>query len=173
MKKLLVLVLILGMASLANAALLLYVGGVAVGGTTITMAPMSSITLQVYSTDTANYNTYLINGADDPVAMGTLSDGANNSNAGSFANAPETYSAGGGWGDGYLFNTGSTHVPTDVVAGVQHTALFTAGVAGETIVYLYDGSDPYGELDRVTLVVPEPATIALLCLGGLLLRKKK
>jgi len=173
MKKLLVLMLVLGIASMANATLFLYQNGAAVGGSTITMAPGATITLQVYSTDTSNYNAYVINGDDSAVAdlIGVLGNPIVLSAAGDMS-SKSPYTDGGGWGNGELFGTAGSPASGTVHVGVQHTIDFVAAGAGETIVHLYDGTS-YEGLDMVTIIVPEPATIALLCLGGLLLRKKK
>jgi hypothetical protein len=50
-------------------------------------------------------------------------------------------------------------------------ATYTGAVAGDLITaYATIDGENYTELGQI--VIPEPATIALLCLGGLLLRKK-
>jgi len=169
MKKLLVLVLVLGMASLANAGLSLYLNGSPAADTTIGLNDV--VTIGLYSDDTSFFNAYVINGPDDPVAIGTLADPVDETIAGNMAGHSD-YAAADGWGNGFLYTTAGSPPTPGVAAGVQHTCTFSSAEVGVTTIYLYEGSDPYGELDSFTITVPEPATIALLCLGGLLLRKK-
>jgi len=171
MKKLLVLVLVLGMASFANATVSLYLNG-SPADAAITIGIDETITIQVYSDDTSIYPAYVINGADDPLSIGLLDNAVSLSGAGNMAGTPQPYEAGGGWGPGFLFTTAGSPPTPGIVAGVQHEVDFSSSEAGVTTVYLYEGNDPYGELDSIEITVPEPATIALLCLGGLLLRKK-
>jgi hypothetical protein len=98
--------------------------------------------------------------------------------------------------DGYLTSVaGGYSVPVvktgDVIAYFKYTidsswdgsVYYLAGLQSDK-VYYYDGGsmDPAGStnvnlatvLNPIqAIMIPEPATIALLCLGGLLLRKKK
>jgi hypothetical protein len=62
---------------------------------------------------------------------------------------------------------------TNSAAGIYATG-FTA-LPGVTQLQLWQLDDGYGPIQIIATLnlVPEPATIALLCLGGLLLRKKK
>ncbi|OHB57344.1 MAG: hypothetical protein A2Y12_09545 [Planctomycetes bacterium GWF2_42_9] len=164
MKKLLV-VLVLGLASLANAGLFLYQNGAPVDS--ITMMPGETITLQVYSDNALAWNAYVINGLDGNAA-GLLSVPTDLASAGDMkSNSP--YVAADGWGHGFLFGTGGSPSGLPVV-GVQHTVNFTAGATG-TLISLYDGTS-YEELDSVSIIVPEPATMVILALGGLLFRRK-
>jgi hypothetical protein len=101
MKKLLVLVLVLGMASFANATVSLYLNG-SPAAAAITIGINETITIQVYSDDTSIYPAYVINGADDPLSIGLLDNAVSLSGAGNMAGTPQPYEAGGGWGPGFL-----------------------------------------------------------------------
>jgi len=174
MKKLLVLMLVIGMASLANAAVYFYINGEDAGDS-ITINPSDVITIQIYSDNTDNWAMYVIN-EDLAGIIGALSNPTTNSNAGGLGGNAVYDEV--GWGYGYQFNTAQSTSPTNVVAGVQHTVDFSSAVNGTTVIGMFDFNGPYtigeSELDTLTItVIPEPATIALLCLGGLLLRKKR
>ena len=55
----------------------------------------------------------------------------------------------------------------DIAVGLYNDSLLYAGVAGEGLSIVWDG------VGLTTIQIPEPATIALLGLGGLLLRKRR
>jgi hypothetical protein len=60
--------------------------------------------------------------------------------------------------------------------GIQFTVnvIATGSIGDKIYIDLFDGQDPYPiEAEQIVTIVPEPATIALLCLGGLMLRRKK
>jgi hypothetical protein len=97
------------------------------------------------------------------------------------------------------WTNGSLGTPPSLVAGIVGRAAISQGVAGGGILYTLSldsvgdtigiltidlagvtAANPFGQPHDITLgqalslnVIPEPATIALLGLGGLLLRRKK
>jgi hypothetical protein len=75
----------------------------------------------------------------------------------------DSFGAGSGKGDMLLF------VPDSLFAGAGNY-IYLYSMCGDTI----DGSDGFEEwaVGEGGPIIPEPATIALLCLGGLLLRKR-
>ena len=198
MKKLLVLVLILGMASLANAALVWsYAGSTATqsGGTyvvnvgdTITLALSSNnatsagINVDIITDNGAAGNftgasvsgifTLGIAGISVPDLDGMLAPDVSGQAIGDWA----MVSAASG---GSMAAINSTIFSVTYVVGAGAGTITINGLANT-------GSQGWEQnLDQVQLltttetlpvaqmVIPEPATIALLCLGGLLLRKKK
>jgi hypothetical protein len=81
-----------------------------------------------------------------------------------------------GLGPGIIagFVTNNTTTTWTSASGVYATGL--TPLAGVTLLELWqldDGFIPMGTEPVDTMIIPEPATIALLCIGGLLLRKKK
>ncbi|OHB57342.1 MAG: hypothetical protein A2Y12_09535 [Planctomycetes bacterium GWF2_42_9] len=170
MKKMLVLVMVLGLASLTNAAISFYVNG-SPAPAAVNINPGEVLTLQLYSGDTLAWNAYVIQGTDTVSGIGSLTNPINLANAGDMkSNSP--YAAADGWGNGFLFGTGGS--PSGLpVAGIQHTVDFSSPVVGTANLYLYDGTS-YNELDSLAVtVVPEPVTMALLGIGGLFLRRRK
>jgi hypothetical protein len=170
MKKLLVLLMVLGLVSSAQAALTLNLSSasIAVGGTT---------TLTIVSDNVDNWQDNLILSEDvmawnAPVAAdwgtGTASGigniGAIGYNAGGYHAAIDVLVAS---------NLGTT----DVVAGTQFSIVITGMNAGTIYVSL---QDPTTQAEVTTngaplalVVTPEPMTMALLGLGGLFLRRRK
>jgi hypothetical protein len=67
-----------------------------------------------------------------------------------------------------IFSDSAT--PPDVV-GVLATYVVTQAAVSETLVYALNGETL--EVMSTAKIVPEPVTIALLCLGGLFLRRRK
>ena len=162
MKKLVVFTLILGLASGAQAALTLVTppGSVEVGQT---------VTIKLNSSTTGGYSGWLeiedptiVNFAGDPA----LTAEGNPAGASSVKGYP-TY---GAW---YQFMITSTDPTKPIVAGDHLLVNLTGVKEGATKLNLY-AENGIKLLQTVTLTaIPEPATIALLGLGGLLLARRR
>ncbi|UCF43819.1 MAG: PEP-CTERM sorting domain-containing protein [Planctomycetota bacterium] len=182
MKKLLVLMLVLGVTSAANAAISFKIEG-SDAPSSISVAQGATVTIQIYSTTTENYMVYVGMDISTMSAFGSPSgshtykgsdNGPDGGNAGETGAITAYFES--GWLDGYEVRTQST--AGQVVAGIQHTVSFTAPMAdGSTRVGMFrppNYSWDADELDVLTINVPEPMTIGLLGLGGLfLLRRRK
>jgi hypothetical protein len=155
MKKLLILVMVLAMASLANATLSLSISGSA-GSETISLVATGETVASIegisVSGDDATIGTFAIG----PKAGTMTGFGAMGTDAG----LPN----GEVWG----FGIG---IPPEVFQdGVWLTAQMTrTAVATATLTYYDSDGNITGHTDYI---VPEPVTIALLGLGGLLLRRR-
>jgi len=185
MRKLLVLMLVLGVASLASAVptlsvsnasptvgetFYLYISGTSAEATGDGGDPVGGYQSMI-TLDYANYASYVING---------------NTNANPYisinSTASITTAAGGLAGTGTTYGNpkfvaapaaGSWSEATDVDTGLWFTYEMYADAEGVSYVGLT--SDWLGtEIARVPInVIPEPMTMALLGLGGLLLRRRK
>ncbi|MCX5632786.1 MAG: PEP-CTERM sorting domain-containing protein [Phycisphaerae bacterium] len=163
MKKLLVLVLVLAMAVSANAWVLSYDAG--------------TVTATAESTDLPLNDMYLALMVDSAGVLSSFGSDANApESAANFSNLPEgslpspleTLQ-----GELWVFTDSSE--PYTYLAGpwMHATFAFASGPAAST-VSLYQWFEVEGTVTFLDdIVIPEPATIALLCLGGLMLRKKK
>ena len=166
MKKLLTLMLVFGLASVASASLSMDISG------TVEVVQGDTLTITTSSDDTAQegYLGYIIIEAGGD---GALSNPVTLSNAGNIAGT-NPYSE-EGWGVGYELSASST--VSDLVAGDHFTVDWaTSGLnVGDTaVVSLWLDPDYDTPQATATLtVIPEPMTIALLGLGGLLLRRRK
>lgn len=169
MKKLLVLSLVLGIASLANAWLVTIDKTEALVGDTITM------TIVAEQGD-AQYKTVYAGVAE------TEADNAILSYAGAMvgADAPSLSQVTGeyNWGtdgfEGADLDANSGSVPQVFNPGTWFTVDFSADAVGLGNLYFYDyGTGEQADFAVNVVPVPEPATLALLGLGVLALRRKK
>jgi hypothetical protein len=186
MKKLLVLMLVFGMTSMASAVLQISVHNYPPGGETwdplnppeseIWIGTGQYLQLDVWTTTTIDSGVgegYFLLGVLP--AEGTLSGGVskwpNESGVNYYSGLGDNYLPGGEKGD---LLTIATFSP--ITGTVFDEILFYCVGAGDAVVHLYetDWTTPT-LLDTVIIhqVVPEPMTIALLGLGGLFLRRRK
>ena len=162
MRKLLILVLVLGMASMASATI-----SFVTNSATINVS--ESYTVQVQSDiDSAGWTGYL---GYAPGTVAALTSVWALPGAGDDATAPATSYAGY-----WQLNALDLTPPADsIVAGAQFEGTMQAYAVGTYDIYLYDSFwTGHPVVDTFTLtVVPEPITLALLGLGGLFLRRRK
>ena len=188
MRKLLILVMVLGMASLASAVpvltvsdanptvgdtFYLYISGTSADATGDgDGVPAGGYASQV-TLDYASYASYVINGNTNANPYISISStAAVTAEAGGLAGYATTFGnprffaapAGGDWAEG-----------TDVDTGLWFTYEMYADSIGTSLVGLTAdwGSPEIGALSITVVDVPEPMTMALLGLGGLFLRRRK
>jgi len=168
MKKLLVLLMVLGLVSSAQATLTLNL-------TASTIAvPGGTTTLTVSSSDTSNWvgdlilSEDLVNWTTPAAADWTTGTASGIGNIGTVLYNYYGHAA-------TQIQVASNLTNTDVAAGTQFSIVLSAVQAGTIYIDLQDDTT-YAELANgpLTLVVtPEPMTMALLGLGGLFLRRRK
>jgi hypothetical protein len=162
MRKLLILTLVLGMASMASATI-----SFVSNSATVTTGGSVTVSVQSDADDTA-WSGYL----GYTPGLASLVSVAAQSAAGTSASATATaYS-----GYYFLLAADFSDPQTTVDTGVQFTGNLVAGLStGVYAINLWGSSWTAGPLaDTFTLtIVPEPITLALLGLGGLFLRRRK
>ena len=171
MKKLLILMLVLGLASAANAAIVISLDG-ATDIDEITISVSDTVVIDIYDDQpySASYIVYLDIG---PIADGdySLSDARLGPAAGDYASILQgTYE---GYDD-FEVSQADLVDPTPGAGVIFLVDLHCESVDPDGVV-LVDLFDAGGCLiDSATIhQVPEPMTIALLGLGGLLLRRRR
>ena len=165
MKKLIVLILVLGLAPAADAVLIQVDGQI---GETFEVQEKATIT--VVSENDLNWLGYLI---IEDGGLGALSNPVGTALVGDPALSGATPYTEAGWGDGYEITVaGSASSPVGV--GPQFSFDF-AGTLGDTAkISLF--LDPEYDVPAASVgvnVVPEPTTILLLGLGGLFLCRRR
>ena len=169
MRKFLVVALVLGIASAAN-AVLIYVDG-SDPGESIEIGEGLTPVISVVGEDASSWLGYII---IEEGGTGALGNAVNLDAAGDMgAVSPYTEA---GWGSGYELTIAMSPGGTPAIAvGPQFTLDYTGGVLGETVtISLFTDPEYVTPADSVTItVVPEPMTVILLGLGGLLLRRRK
>jgi hypothetical protein len=185
MKKLLILMLVLGLASTANALTLkISVGGVVdPPDTQITCCPSDTLELDIWSAGYAGIQDGAYWALVVDCTEGTITNGQVKIPP---APSMSTWNGPSAVGAGWVFPP-CTDGPWGGIAGAQgETApagvyfdgfVFHCEAMGDATVYLYtspDGSQPYTLQDtQIIHQIPEPVSMLLLGLGGLLLRRRK
>ena len=166
MKKLLILMLVLGLVSAANAVLSLSVDGVS-APPEITLNPSDTIVIDIQSDNNVGYNTYLYIWRDGPrtISNPRVTQGNNSSYYGPYF--PGYY---GGNYDYYAVSISDTG--GNLVPGTGFEIDFHCDGPGDVLLQLID-FNTFAVLDSLVIHQPEPMTIALLGLGGLFLRRRK
>lgn len=163
MKKLLVLMLVLAMASLASAT-------VTVDVSSNTVAPGGTVTISVSSDNAVAYGKYL------DMVKGTATLGAVTIHpAAGYDAAVVSYSTGSLYDLELQAAELDTETGQPVAAGLHFSVVATAtGIVGQSFTVELLNFNTYAVEDFETVtIVPEPATMLILGLGGLLLRRKK
>jgi len=185
MKKLLVLALVLSMATMANAALVLSVGG-ATDVTEITIMPIDTISLDIATLDAIPY----LSGSYAAIVAGPLATIDLQSGLTVVADSGCTlehsapvseFVTGLPEGtDGMGVNAFAMDMTAGIVAGTTlfDSIIMHCGGPGDTMILLLQLNDSFevvGIMDQVIVhqIVPEPMTLGLLGLGGLFLRRRK
>ena len=165
MKKLLILVLVLGIASTASAALSL-------ADSALTVTINTTVAFNVDGDTASNIDWYVGNVPGKADVTGMVLDSSGNAGPNAYVNE-SPYGYNGYWELGSKDDDPDTW---DIIAGTQFNGTITVGgTTGTYSIYLYDsGWTSTGVKDTLALtIVPEPMTIALLGLGGLFLRRRK
>ncbi len=160
MKKLLVLMLVLGLVSAANAVLSISVNG-SDPGAEITIGSSDSIVVDISSDNGTSYGTWMyIYDGDRALSNPATTQGDISGYVGAHYANYDYY---------YVTIASSTG---NLVAGTGFVFDYLAIGTNDVLIELYDQSGAT-LVDSLVIHQPEPMTIALLGLGGLFLRRRK
>ena len=163
MKKMLVLMLVLGMASIANATILTWTAD------SITITSIGGTSVVQLVADNADIYAYAKWVGANPAGIATITNIVARAAAGPDADVKNpSQTADPGW---WTVQSLDFTPPSSVAAGAQYDVTVKGLALGTFAV----GSDALGTNDMLNItVIPEPMTVALLGLGGLfLLRRRK
>jgi len=166
MKKVLVLMLVLGMASLANAGLVLTIGGNPAADMEVLAGTVLNFSLVSDTDSSLSYIDVLQGGG--AFTLGVVTQG---SAVGDLGSVSQPYDN----GIGAMEIVATQAWSSTGQAGLILTGTLTIDGPEPVVVQLWDNAIGYdAPATTATIsVVPEPATLAILGLGALMLRRKK
>ena len=172
MKKLLILMLVLGIASAANATLITWVDSGGNDISTITVTNGSTVTAYLKASDALQYTSDIWVGesytASDYAKITNITATAAAGGDPAISDRSGTTPAYPGW---FTIGAYDFTSPVTIAAGIQWNVTITGMAVGSTTTL---GSDSYGTNDTLAVtVIPEPMTIGLLGLGGLFLVRRR